>query len=190
VQQPLHCLQCVEQVDDGFRDCLTHAASKIPTVQYIIYNIKRVVWRLVSSGENDSTHQYVSWSSSSPPPSPKKKNPQPTQKRLPHEISHHQCTYPDIDPIGKSPSINPVNRTTVKDSYPEPASDHTLTPSRTHISNPFVILGNSDDLVPSRVNNLPSRGTTRPSTPSSPHWCEENYPKVSQSLFISRFISS
>ena len=58
-------------------------------------------------------------------------------KTSPHEISHHQCN-PDIDPIGKTPSINPVNRTTAKDSYPEPASDRALTPSRTRISRPLA----------------------------------------------------
>jgi hypothetical protein len=65
-----------------------------------------------------------------PPNPPKKKS---TQKMSPHQIFHHQCDNPGIDPIVKSPSVNPVYRTHAKDSYPKPARDHTLTPSRTRV---------------------------------------------------------
>jgi hypothetical protein len=73
----------------------------------------------------------VPWSLLFPSPVPPRKKSTTYPKTSPHEIYHHQCTYPGIDPIGKTPSINPVNRTTAKDSYTEPASDHMLTPSRT-----------------------------------------------------------
>jgi hypothetical protein len=56
----------------------------------------------------------------------------------PHQIFHHQCAAPGIDPIGKPPSVNPVYRTHAKDSHPKPASDHELTSSRTRLSSPLV----------------------------------------------------
>jgi hypothetical protein len=74
-----------------------------------------------------------------PCPAPPRKKSTTHPKTSPHEISHHQCTYPDIDPIDKPPSINPVNWTTANDSYPQLASDRVLTPSRTCISSPLVI---------------------------------------------------
>ena len=43
-----------------------------------------------------------------PPPSPQEKNQQPTQKCLPIKLPHHQCAAPGIDPIGKTPSVNPT----------------------------------------------------------------------------------
>ena len=54
------------RIGDTVRDCLTHAVSKIPTSQYIIYNIKRVVWRLVSSCANDSTVRDLEFPDQSP----------------------------------------------------------------------------------------------------------------------------
>ncbi len=105
------------------------------------------------------------WCSSSPPPPPQK-NQQPTQKCEkstthpkipPHQISHHQCVVPGIDPIGKPSSANPVHRTHAKDSHPKPASDRALTPSRTHISSPLAI---AREQRRTRSNNLPRRNAT------------------------------
>ena len=149
-QQPLHCRQSVNRStgcrslkhhtrlprvseDRGtpFRDGLKTCCSETSTAQHIIYNTNRAVWS-PSSCENFSATRTLELLFPSPVP-PRKKINNPPQTS-PHQISHHQCTYPGIDPIGKPPSINPVHRTTAKDSYPEPASDRSLTTSRTRIS--------------------------------------------------------
>ena len=120
--------------DRDHRSRLSDACcSETSTGQYIIYNIKNgAVWKRASSCEKRLSSTCPD-ASSSPPPPPQEKRSTTYPKTLPHQISHHQCTYPGIDPIGKTPSINPVYRTTVKDSYPEQASDRALTPSRTRI---------------------------------------------------------
>ena len=89
-----------------------------------------------------------------PHPPPQEKNQQPTQKCLPIKLPHHQCAAPGTDPIDKTPSVNPVYRTHVKDSHPKPASDHVLTSSRTHISS------HCGEQRRDRSNNLPRRITT------------------------------
>ncbi len=75
-----------------------------PTVQYIIYNIKRNVWN--SCRLPKTTQQYVTWSSSSPPPTPKNK-PSGFGLLKTSLWSHRQ-----------SPSVNPVHRTPTKGSTP------------------------------------------------------------------------
>ena len=57
----------------------------------------------------------------------------------PHQISPLPVSCPRDRPHGQSPSTNPVHRTPVKDSHPEPPIDHTLTPTRTRISSPLTI---------------------------------------------------
>ncbi len=109
----------------------------------------------MSSCENAS--EVVPWSSSSPPPSPPRKKSTTHPKTSPHQISHHQCADPGIDPIGKPPSVNPVHRTQSKDSHPKPGSDRTLTSSRTLISSPLTIEREQRRV---RSNNLPRRNVT------------------------------
>jgi hypothetical protein len=104
--------------------------------------------------------------------------------------------FPGIDPIGKTPSANPVYRTYVKDSHPKPASDRALTPSRTRL---LSFRGKSDGLVPTtspegtQPRRVPAkwartirslvqvRGLTRPSIPPSFHCrqekCSKHFPK-------------
>jgi hypothetical protein len=87
----------------------------------------------------------------------------------PHQIFHHQCVVPGIDPIGKPPSENPVYRTHAKDSHPKQASDHTLTPSRTRLSSPLTIAW---EQWRARSNNLPRRN----STVTCAHTMDHDYP--------------
>ena len=110
---------------------------------------------LASSCENAST--VVPWSSSSPPPPPPEKNIHVLPKNVSHQVSHHQCADPRIDPIGKPPSANPVHRTHAKDSHPKLASDRALTPSRTRISSPPAIAREERRAC---SNNLPRRNAT------------------------------
>jgi len=167
------CLTRVSRIGDTVRDSLVHVAVKTSTVQYIIYHIKRTVLRLVSSCENDSAVRTLEFLFPSPVAPRKKSTTYP--KTSPHEISHHQCTYPLIDPIGKLPSINPVHRTTAKDSYPEPASDHALTSSRTRISSPLVITREQRRTRSIQSDQPPQKERNRDVCPSngpglSVHW--------------------
>jgi hypothetical protein len=68
----------VSRIRDTVRDCLAHSAAKIPTVQYIINNIKRAVWRLVSSFENDPAVRTLEFLFPSPSPPEKIHNPPKT----------------------------------------------------------------------------------------------------------------
>jgi hypothetical protein len=99
----------------------------------------------------------VTWSSSSPPPPPQEKKSTTHPKMSPHQIFHHQCAAPGIDPIGKPPSVNPVHRTHAKDSHPKPESDHKLTPSRTRLSSPLAMVREQRR---ARSNSLPRRNAT------------------------------
>ncbi len=217
--QSLHCLQCVEEVVRLSKleqhTCLSRVSwtgppfamvwrcySETSTVQYIIYNIKRTVRKLVSSSEK-TNHAEGDLESPLPLPlPPKKKNPQPTQKRLPIKtfsspMRWPRCRFPD-----KSPSTNQLhgphrrfvpgtnNRPrvcAVKNSYLKHSCHHT---------------GNNDQVFPTpnttrRVSQQwdwttrspdPVRGSTSPSTPHSPHWREEDYPKVESPEDISFFL--
>ena len=110
---------------------------------------------LASSCENVSA--VVTWSSSSTPPPPPEKNIHVLPKNVSHQVSHHQCADPRIDPIVKLPSANPVHRTHGKDSHPKLASDRALTPSRTRISSSLVITREQRRTC---SNNLPRRNAT------------------------------
>jgi hypothetical protein len=92
-----------------------------------------------------------------PSPVPPRKKSTTHPKMSPHQIFHHQCTVPGIDPIGKPPSVNPVYRTHVKDSHPKPGSEHALTPSRTRLSIPLAI---AREHRRARSNSLPRRNAT------------------------------
>jgi hypothetical protein len=92
-----------------------------------------------------------------PSPAPPRKISTTHPKMSPHQIFHHQCASPGIDPIDKTPSVNPVHRTHAKDAHPKPANDHTLTSSRTRLSSPLVI---SREQRRTRSNRLPRRNTT------------------------------
>ena len=91
------------------------------------------------------------------PRPPMKKNIHVLPKNVSHQVSHHQCADPRIDPIGKPPSANPVHRTHAKDSHPKLASDRALTPSRTRISSPPAIAREERRAC---SNNLPRRNAT------------------------------
>ena len=83
-----------------------------------------------------------------------KEKPSTTHPKMPsHQISNHQCTDPETDPIGNPPSVNPVHRTHAKDSHPKPTSDRALTPSRTSIWSPLTI---EWEQRRARSNNLPT----------------------------------
>jgi hypothetical protein len=78
------------------------------------------------------------------------------------------------------------------DSSPGRISNHALAPSRTRIQALLPSRGNNDQVFPTpnvtrRVSvqwvrttrpPAPVRGPTAPSTPRSPHWRQEAYPKV------------
>jgi hypothetical protein len=114
----------------------THTVVKPPTVQHIIYNIKRVVWN--SCRPQKTPRQYVTWSSSSPPQPPQEKASTSYPKMTPHQIFHHQCTDPGIDSMVSPHPWTQVYRTPAKDSHPKPANEHAPAPSGTCISNPPV----------------------------------------------------
>jgi hypothetical protein len=171
----------------------TGSCSETPTTQYIIYNIKRDVRKLVYLPKNDSPSNF-----------------------------HHQWPDPGIDPIQSHPRIQcswPLQR----DSHTEPASEHVLTPSRVRIWIPlpiarqqrpwhtpnqdvtYVIRESHPELPRARFfkkkdQNIPPprttwscshtmgqnypltgpvRGLTRPSIPPPFHWREEKYPETS-----------
>ena len=128
------------------------------------------------------------------PRPPKKKRSTTYPKTPPHQISHHQCTYPVIDPIGKPPSVNPVQWTPAKDPHPEPANDHALTSSRTHISSPLVTareqqpwctptrmwLTSSENLSPHPKSQMQQNEQEQHSPPSATRSCaramSQDYP--------------
>ncbi len=149
-QHPLRCRQSVNRSTDRgdlkhrtclprvsedrgtpFRDGLKTCCSETSTAQHIIYNTNRAVWSPLVLRK--TSHQDAPWSSSSPPPSPQEKDNNPPKDVSPSNLPSPVCD-PGIDPIGKSPSVNPVYRTDAKDSHPKPVSDRTLTPSRTCLS--------------------------------------------------------
>ena len=100
--------------------CPFACCSETSTAQYIIYNINRLFGtRIVLRNIVSSSLHYAPWSSSSPPPPPPEKNIHVLPKNVSHQVSHHQCADPRIDPIGKPPSANPVHRTHAKDSHPK-----------------------------------------------------------------------
>jgi hypothetical protein len=99
-----------------FRDGLKTCSRESSTTQSIIYNTNRTIWSPLVLRK--TSQQDASWSSSSNLPSPQEKRSTIYPKTSPHQISHHQCTYPDIDPKGKPPSTNPVQRTPGKGSTP------------------------------------------------------------------------
>ena len=138
--------------------CPFACCSETSTAQYIIYNINRLFGtRIVLRNIVSSSLHYAPWSSSSPPPPPPEKNIHVLPKNVSHQVSHHQCADPRIDPIGKPPSANPVHRTHAKDSHPKLASDRALTPSRTRISSPPAIAREERRAC---SNNLPRRNAT------------------------------
>jgi len=145
------------EVEDTFRDGLKHTAVKTPTAQYIIYNIKKWVClktRVVLRKRLISTCPD---SSSSPPPSPQEKKSTTYPKTSSHEISHHQCADPGIDPIGSPHPRIQCSGPLQKDPHPEPASDRVLTSSRTRIPSPLAI---AREHRGTRSNNLPRRKAT------------------------------
>ena len=135
-QHPLHCRQSVNRStgcrslkhrtrlpraseDRGtpFRDGLKTCCSETSTAQYIIYNIKMGLFESACRPAK-TTQQYLPWRLLFPSPTPPRKKSTTYPKTSPHQISHHPCTYPDIDPIGKPPSTNPVQRTPGKGFTP------------------------------------------------------------------------
>ena len=80
----------------------------------------------------------------------------------------------------------------VEDSCPVRISDHVLAPSRTRIQVLLPSRGHNDQAFPTpnatrrvpaqwaRTTRPPApvRGPTAPSTPRSPHWRQEDYPKA------------
>jgi hypothetical protein len=100
--------------------------SETPTAQHVIYNIKRAVWNSCSPAK--TPQQYVPWSSSFPPPTPRRKKPiHNLPKTPPHQISHHQCAAPGIDPIVSPHPRIQCSGPLQKDSHPEPANDRVYT---------------------------------------------------------------
>jgi hypothetical protein len=79
--------------------------TETSTVQYIIYNIKRIVRKLVSSWENDSGVFPLEFPLH-PSPSPKEKNPRPTQKHLPIKTSSSPMHWPRCRLPENPPSTN------------------------------------------------------------------------------------
>jgi hypothetical protein len=126
--------------------------SATSTAKYIIYNIGLFGTRVVLRKRLGSRALEFLFPSPAPP---KKKI-----RLLPKNVSlnfHHQCADPRIDPIGKPPFANPVDRTHAKDSHPRLASDRSLTPSRTRISSSLVITREQRRTC---SNNLPRRNAT------------------------------
>ncbi len=131
------------------------------------------------------------------PHPPKKQTIHNLPKTSPHQISHHQCDDPGIDPIVSPHPWIQCNGPLQKDPHPEPGSDRVLTSSRTLISSPpvieqhrtgtttvtwptqevtYVIPGSMDQDFRSLT---PVRVLTLPSIPVPFHWCEEKCPEVS-----------
>ncbi len=147
-----------------------------------------------------------------PPAPPRKKHPQPTQNVFPLKLPHHQCTVPGADSLS-SPHLRMICSDLAEDSCPGRISDHVLAPSRTHIQALPPSRGHNDQAFPTpnatrrvpaqwaRTTRPPDpvRGPTTPSTPRSPHWRQEAYPKAGFPramevffllVFSSRFLDS
>jgi hypothetical protein len=131
-----------------------YASAKTPTAKHIIYNINRTVW---NSRRPAKTSRQSCPGVPLPLPLPPQKKTSTFYPKTSPRVSHHQCTDPRIDPIGKPPFANPVHRTHAKDSHPKLASDRTLTPSRTRISSPLAIAREQRRAC---SNNLPRRNAT------------------------------
>jgi hypothetical protein len=92
--------------------------SETPTAQYIIYNIKRAVWKTHVVQRKKHTMLNVSWSFlfTSPAP-PRKKHPRPTQNVSPSNFPS-PVRWPRDRSHSQSPSTNPVYRTPGKGFTP------------------------------------------------------------------------
>jgi hypothetical protein len=96
------------------RVCLGHRGRGPPSrrpedilqwnFHWTICNIKQngTVWKCTSSIDRPCWPCPDTFSS---PPDPPRKKQQLSQKMSPHQIFHHQCDTPGIDPIDKSPSV-------------------------------------------------------------------------------------
>ncbi len=138
-----HTHRSVESVTERGATAPSPSSMRELGRRVIIYNIKKDVRKPVSSCEKRLSRTCPGVSSSPPPPPPDKgptEKPSTIHPKMPsHQISHPQCAAPGTDPIGKTPSANPVHRTHAKDSHPKPANDRALTPSRTRIWIPLAI---------------------------------------------------
>jgi hypothetical protein len=119
-----------------------------------------------------------------PPPAP------PTQNAFPLRLPHHQCATPGADSLS-NPHLRMNCADLAEDSCPGRISDHALVPSRTCIQALLPSRGNNDQAFPTPNSTrrvpaqwarttrppTPVRGPTAPSTPRSPHWRQEAYPK-------------
>ena len=208
MQQPLHCLQCVEEVvrvsKPEQRACLPRASrirghrsrwseacsSEISTAQYIIYNIKK--WGcLIARVVQRKPTLLTCPDAFSSPPRPAQKKPSTTYpKRPPIRLPHHQCAAPGADSLS-SPHLRMNCADLAEDSCPGRISDHVLAPSR-HASQASCHRGTQRPSISHTKRNptcaramgqnsrspAPVRGPTAPSTPPSPHWRQEAYPKA------------
>ncbi len=125
---------------DGPEDC-----SETTTVQHIICNTKRAVYRPPSC-ENFSATRTLELLFPSPDPPRKKINNLP--KNVSPPVCRHQCVVAGIYPIGSPHPLIQCSGPLEKDPHPEPASGRALTPSRTHFSSPLAIAREQDRLVP------------------------------------------
>ena len=81
-----------------------------------------------------------------------------------HQISHHQYDVPGIDPMDSPYPRIQFNGPLRKDSHPGPTIDLVLTPSRTLVSRPLVIVWNNDCVTPQTRLWLPSSENPGPPT--------------------------
>jgi hypothetical protein len=107
------------------------------------------------------------------------------------KLPHHQCTDPGADSLS-IPHLRMICADLTEDSCPGRISDDVLAPSRTRIQALPPSRGHNDQAfpTPNATRRVPSqwarttrppapvRGPTAPSTPRSPHWREEDYPKA------------
>ncbi len=189
--------------DRGHRpQWLESCCSEISTAQYIyfslvyyesikrelIYNIEK--WGCLKARiiQRKPTLLNVPWYFLFPPPPPQKKTSTTYPKRLPIKTSSSPMRCPRDRFPEQTPSTNEL-RGPRRGFVP---GDHALAPSRTRIQALLPSRGHNDQAFPTpnatrrvpaqwaRTTRPPDpvRGPTTPSTPRSPHWRQEAYPKT------------
>jgi hypothetical protein len=126
-----------------------------------------------------------------PPPSPQEKHPRPTQKCLPIKTSSSPMRWPKCRFPEQPPPTNQLcgpHKRFVTGANKRP---RVCSVKNTHLKHSCHRTGNNDQAFPTpnatrrvparwaRTTRSPDpvRGSTSPSTPHPPPWCEETYPK-------------
>jgi hypothetical protein len=146
--QPLHCRQSVNRSTGcrSPRHCtrLPRSSTRNPLSRWpedmlqrnlhcSTYNIEHKQGCLEPARPAKTSQQHAPWNSSSPPPFPQEKHPQPDQKCLPIQTSSSPIHWPRYRSPDQTPSTNQLHGPHRRFVTGSIMSDHVFVPSRTRI---------------------------------------------------------